>query len=176
MSARATLLALVLVPACGGEAWDELPPVEDSPEPVAADGPLFEPARASGLDFTHELGGVGNRELPETMGGGLALLDAEGDGDLDVYLVQSGPVRTSEGTEERAGAANALFLNDGAAHFTRSTGDGPEADTGYGMGASAGDLDGDGLDDLVVLNWGPSRLLVNESDADAARFRATEPR
>jgi len=90
------------------------------------------------------------------MGGGVGLLDHDGDGLLDVYLVQSGDL---EGPKPEY--TNRLFRNGGTAGFedvTPRTGGG---DTGYGMGCIAGDHDGDGRTDLYVTNVGPNTLYRN---------------
>ncbi len=167
-AARGALVALA-ASALGGLACD--PPARGSgsmPAPPAApptamsaeQRPLLrELGAACGIDFVHRHGGTGNRELPETMGGGVGLLDADGDGDLDVYLPQSGPLR-EVASHERAAAANALYANDGAARFALVPGARGADDEGYAMGCAVGDVDGDGADDLLVLNWGPDALYV----------------
>ncbi len=133
-------------------------------------------AADAGIDFVHVTGAVGNRELPETMGAGVAALDADGDGDQDLYFAQSGPLRTPAGDESRVGAENALFLNQGDATFERA----PEAlgagDAGYGQGVAASDVDGDGRTDLVVLNWGPNALLLNGEGGFTPADSAAYPR
>ncbi len=131
-----------------------------APDPVQ---PLLEPLTdLGGITFQHVAGGAGNRELPETMGGGVALLDFGGDGDLDVYAVQSGPMRTPAADESRAGAENELWRNQGTSsvQFERVPEAGGAADTGYGQGVAVGDADGDGSDDLFVLNWGPNAIYL----------------
>lgn len=133
------------------------PQVTPPPPPLA---PLFQDlAASSGLTFRHDAGREGNRELPETLGGGVALLDFDGDGHLDLYFAQSGPLREVDGSEDRTLAANELWQGDGDGHFARVLG--AAADTGYGQGVHAADLDGDGRCDLVALNWGTNGLWHN---------------
>ena len=60
--------------------------------PPAPSPPIFvESAAATGLAFTHVNGAAGHYYLPEVMGAGVALLDYDNDGDLDVFLVQGLP-------------------------------------------------------------------------------------
>jgi hypothetical protein len=100
---------------------------------------------------------------PRSWAAGSRWSTSENDGDLDLYLVQSG---TLDGAAS-ADSANALYTNDGHAAFTDvSAGSGAD-DRGYGMGVAAGDVDQDGLTDLYVTNVGPNALLCNRG---AARF------
>jgi hypothetical protein len=85
------------------------------------------------------------------MGGGAALFDLDGDGDLDAYLVQS------EG-------GNQLFRNRGEGSFDDVTAESGADDRGYGMGVAAGDYDNDGDVDLYVTNRGPNVLLRNDGE------------
>ena len=141
---------------------------------------LLEPLEGGGgITFRHQPGCLGNRELPETMGGGVAVFDFEGDGDLDVYAVQSGPMRTPAGDESRVGAGNELWANvspAGAAapRFESVPDAGGAADLGYGQGVAVADANGDGHDDLYVLNWGPNALYLQSVDpAGTASFNRT---
>ncbi|MBT8447770.1 MAG: CRTAC1 family protein [Gammaproteobacteria bacterium] len=88
-------------------------------------------------------------------GQGGALLDYDGDGDLDAYLVQS------------AGGPNRLFRNDlngtGMQLVDVTAGSGC-GDEGYGMGVATGDYDNDGDPDLYVLNFGANLLCRNNGD------------
>lgn len=122
---------------------------------------LEERTKESGLQFVHSHGGIGNRELPETMGGGVALIDIENDGDWDVCFSQSGPMRQPGGGENRVGAANELFANDGSGRFSFIPDAAGAGDPGYGQGLAVGDSTGDGFDELLSLNWGPNRLYKN---------------
>ena len=162
MRFRLAPLALVALVACGDDGGE--PPADPgsalggAPQSGAAVGPWFRDATAdSGIDFVHEAGATAEKHLPETMGAGAALFDADGDGRLDVYFVQGGPIPGAEGP---APQANRLYLGTGAGRFrdaTLESGDG--AHTGYGMGVVAGDLDGDGRRDLYVTNFGPDAYL-----------------
>ena len=120
---------------------------------------------ASGIDFVHRTGGRGEKHLPETMGAGAAWLDADGDGRLDLYLVQSGAYPPDGGAE----AANELWRNLGGGRFENVTAESGEAgDRGYGQGVAAADVNGDGATDLYLSNVGPDALLLNDG---RGRFR-----
>jgi hypothetical protein len=146
---RSSVFALLLA-ACGGSTPDD-----------AGTKPWFsEEAHARGLDFSWRSGHAGRHYFPEIMGGGVALLDVEQDGDLDLYLVQAGAITGQP--EERP--ANMLLENRGEAHFTDRTAGSGADDRGYGMGVAAGDADGDGRTDLYVTNVGPNALLASAGD------------
>jgi hypothetical protein len=139
----------------------------DSPAPSEAPGEtaLFVECAASvGLDFRHDAGARGGFLFPEIMGGGGALLDFDRDGDLDVYVVQSGDLTAD--AAQRPG--NQLFLNrfadEGELKFIDVTSQSGTGDRGYGMGAAVGDIDRDGWPDLYVTNVGANRLLRNNGD------------
>ncbi len=125
-----------------------------------AGSPWFEEvAVASGLAFRHERGP--QRYLfPEIMSGGAGLLDYDGDGDLDAYMVQGGDLMPSGS----AVAGNRLYRNRGDGTFEEVTVAAGTGDTGYGMGCTAGDYDGDGNTDLYVTNVGPNVLYRNRGD------------
>ncbi|MFQ5719003.1 MAG: CRTAC1 family protein [Acidobacteriota bacterium] len=116
--------------------------------------------REAGVKFLHVTGASGQKFMQETMGSGLALVDVDGDGDLDLYLVNSAPLPGFETTGPAP--ANALYLNDGHARFVAAPHGGGAGDTGYGMGVAVGDYDNDGDADLYVLNHGPNRLFRND--------------
>jgi len=144
--------------------------------------PLFvERAAQWGIDFVHTNGMSGKFYYPEIMGGGGGLVDYDGDGDLDVYLVQGGSLRP-DGAGETAGVEagsqavrDRLFRNDpvpgspdGSAPFTPRFVDVTDASgiagIDYGTGIAAGDVDGDGWTDLYVTEYGPNKLWRNRGD------------
>lgn len=136
-----------------------------TPDEAAAPArPWFqEVAVASGIDWTYVSGATEDYWFPEIMGGGVALFDYDGDGDLDVYLVQSGSLRDGAGE----GPGNKLYRNDsedGAWSFTDVTDVAKVGDTGYGMGAACGDFDRDGDVDLFVTNVGANVLYQNNGN------------
>ncbi len=123
---------------------------------------LADEAARFGLSFDHLTGSKGEKHLPETMGAGLAWLDFDGDGWIDLYLVQSGPFPPPE--QGSPAAANQLWRNLGGERFERVRRASPAADSGCGQGAVAADVDGDGDLDLYVTNYGADRLWINRGD------------
>jgi hypothetical protein len=117
-------------------------------------------AAARGLAFMHDRGATPAHRLPETMGSGLAWLDYDGDGWMDLYVVQSGPFPPSSS----ARAADRLFRNRGDGSFEDVTEKAGLADTAYGMGAVAADFDNDGRTDLFVTNFEGNILYRNNGD------------
>lgn len=114
-------------------------------------------AEALGLDFQHVDARSGERYYVETAASGGGFFDYDGDGDLDIYLLNGAPTPGYSGNGE---LENAMFENrDGAfVNVTEASGLG---DRGYGMGMSVGDVDGDGLVDLFITNYGADKLYRN---------------
>ena len=128
----------------------------------SSETPWFsEEAKQRGVDFVHHSGFDGRPMMPEMMGGGVALVDLDGDSDLDLYLVQSGRVDRTLPAEN---AANRLYLNRGDGYFDKVEHAGGADDRGYGMGVAAGDYDNDGDVDLYVTNLGANVLLQNDGE------------
>ncbi len=111
---------------------------------------------ASGLSAVVPSGADGRRLLPETISGGCAVFDLEGDGDYDILLIG-----TSGWSEpSTADAVLSLYRNDGHAHFADVTAETGLSHSGHFMAAAAGDADGDGQVDLFLSGVGDNRLLV----------------
>lgn len=135
---------------------------------AAPEAPRFqEVSAARGVSFTHENGALGRKLLPETMGAGGCALDYDGDGLFDLYLVNSGPLPGSVAPR----APNRLFRNLGGS-FEEVTERAGAAGRGYGQGALCGDLDGDGLPEIYLLNFGENALLSNRGDGTFAEVTA----
>ncbi len=118
-------------------------------------------ARATGVHFVHVNGASEEKHLPETMGAGGLFLDYDSDGDLDIYLVNSGSFIDDKVDQS---ATNALYRNDGDGTFTDVTETAGVAGGGYGMGCISADYDNDGDPDLYVTNFGQNRLYRNNGD------------
>ena len=132
--------------------------------PPAFDSPIrFEsiPPERSGIRWKHENGMSDERHLPETVGAGCAFLDFDGDGWMDVYLVNSGP---SDFYSPEAELGNALYRNNGDGTFTDVTAAAGVAGGQFGMGAAAADYDADGDTDLFVTAYGRNLLFRNRGD------------
>ena len=126
---------------------------------LGGDGPVFEDmAGTSGVEFRFHSGSRGKHDLPEIMGGGVSLLDADGDGHLDIFLCDGGPIGKAPGAED---PPCRLFLNRGGWRFTDVTETAGAPGPSYAMGAAVGDVNCDGLPDLFVTGWRDQRLYEN---------------
>jgi peptidoglycan hydrolase-like protein with peptidoglycan-binding domain len=119
-------------------------------------------AAKQGLNFTAENSPTPNKNQPETMLSGLALLDYDRDGRLDVYFVNGASIPSLR--KEGPKFWNRLFHQEKDGRFTDVTGRAGVAGAGYVMGVSAGDYDNDGYPDLYVANVTPNQLFRNNGD------------
>jgi hypothetical protein len=136
------------------------PPSRSKPPDAGCPVVFTDVAARAGLKFTHERGATPAHQLPETMGSGVAWLDYDNDGWLDLYVVQSGPFPP----DGSARAQDRLFHNNGNGTFTDVTEKAKLKDTAYGMGVVAADYDNDGYVDLYVTNFGRNILYHNNGD------------
>lgn len=153
--------AMTLGGGCG-EADPPPPPAAALPEaaPPPPAGPAFrERGAETGLDAVMRCGGMPTREILEVNGGGIGLLDIDGDGDLDVFLAMGATLEDPTG-----GPGSRLFRNDGGLRFTDVTAASGIDLRGWAFGVAVGDADGDGHDDLYVCRHGPDALLLSNGD------------
>jgi hypothetical protein len=102
-----------------------------------------------------------NRYLLETTGTGAAFFDYDGDGWLDVFLVNG---TTLEGLPKGQEPTNHLYRNQRDGTFADVTAKAGLAASGWGQGVCAADYDNDGHEDLFVTYYGQNRLYHNRGD------------
>ena len=116
----------------------------------------------AGITWRQFNGESADCHLIETMGGGVAFLDFDGDGLLDIFLVNGG--ETPHG-KSAAPVKNALYRNLGNGKFTDVAAHaGVDKLNSYGMGVAVGDFDNDGLPDLYVTGFPASALFHNNGN------------
>ena len=114
---------------------------------------------ASKIDFIQVSGDPKKKSvIIEAKGGGLALLDADGDGWLDIYFVNGSLLTPPPGELPK----DRLYRNNRDGTFTDMTEASGLGDTEWGMGCCAADFDNDGDTDLYVTNKGPNRFYRND--------------
>lgn len=161
-SSLAILAPLLVLIACGG-ADDQS---SDSPGRGAAERDssslwFVDATQESGLGLFLQMNGAADKPfIDESFGAGVALVDVEGDGDLDVYFCNGGLPEGEGGETPR----DALFLNDGSGRFTDGTAAAGLGSTDWNYGVCAADHDGDGDVDLYLTARGVNRLLSNRGD------------
>ncbi|MGH9627813.1 MAG: CRTAC1 family protein [Bryobacteraceae bacterium] len=119
------------------------------------------PASKSGIGWVHDNAMSPQHYLPETLGPGLAFLDYDNDGWMDIYLVNSG---RSDFYRPTKPLRNALYRNNQDGTFTDVTAKAGVEGGSFGMGVAVGDYDNDGYADLFVTAYGKSTLYHNNRD------------
>ena len=117
--------------------------------------------KRAGITWVHDNALSAERYLPETVGAGCVFFDYDNDGWMDIYLVNSGP---SDFFTPAKPLKNALYHNNHDGTFTDVTDKAGVAGNSFGMGAAAGDYDGDGWVDLYVTCYGRNTLYHNNGN------------
>jgi enediyne biosynthesis protein E4 len=124
---------------------------------------LFEDVtQKTGIDFTLRNGRTGRFYLPEIMLGGVAALDFNGDGCIDIFVTNGASLPEQAKTANQY--SNRLYRNNCDMTFTDVTEKAWLAGSGYAMGAAAGDFDNDGFVDLFVTGLRKNTLYRNRGD------------
>ncbi|MFM8286097.1 MAG: CRTAC1 family protein [Planctomycetaceae bacterium] len=173
---RRSLVGLLAVALLAGATWwwlrpapqkqvekqSEVAPARrrqaEAVEPPAV--PFSDQTAAAGITWVHENGARGDKLLPESMGGGCAILDYNNDGRPDILLVNSRPWSADPATPSRA--TTALYRNEGDWKFTDVSAEAGLDVELYGQGVAVGDFDNDGWCDVYLSAVGPNRLFRNQ--------------
>ncbi len=151
------LLPLLLVPALAGVSLQaQGPPTQPEPAPALA---FRDASRAAGLEFVHENSPTPRKHLVETMPGGLALFDYDGDGRLDVFFTNGAELPSLLKSAPRH--ANRLYRNLGGLRFADVTEAAGLRGEGYAVAVAVADYDNDGDPDLYVGGVHRQQLLRN---------------
>jgi enediyne biosynthesis protein E4 len=145
----AIVVSIAVVSSCGDDA--RAPGASVAP----AAGPALFREVPDAVSFRHHVTVGGKYALPELMGSGLAVFDADGDGLLDLYFLDAGEAKGR-------GAPDRLFLRQADGRYREATEGAGLDQTGFGTGVAAGDVDNDGDLDLYVGNWGGDGLYLND--------------
>lgn len=176
------VIGLILTSGCGKKEMEAVVPKAAAPKAVEKHEELSVPKLSfkdvtaeSGVNFIHENGFEGEKLLPETMGSGVAVLDYDHDGLMDLFFVnsckweeaglKSAKPEKSETLPQRTGTPSRtqkLYRNLGTGKFEDVTEKAGLSEVFYGQGATVGDIDNDGDSDLIVTGLNTIRLYRNE--------------
>jgi hypothetical protein len=111
------------------------------------------------IDFKLDSDETPERHAPETMAGGVAVFDYNGDGKLDIFFANGADIKTLHKSSPKY--FNRLFENDGKGHFTDVTEKAGLTGTGYDIGVAVADYDNDGCEDIFVAGVYRNTLYHN---------------
>ncbi|NNF51367.1 MAG: CRTAC1 family protein [Gammaproteobacteria bacterium] len=154
------LLLGCVAAACGGDRA-----TDNTDSGISLPASVFKDAAADvGISFEHTPGATGQFYFPEIMGAGGAVFDYDGDGDLDVLLIQGRDL--DSGSE--ATPLHRLFRNEldaaGKLRFTDVSAEAGIVTAHYGMGVAIGDVDGDADPDVYITGFGNNYLFRNNGN------------
>ncbi len=168
LPAIALVITLVwMATGCQPSDQDGSTPSALPPSSRASDSGLHfaDVTRQAGIDFVHSIGDDSLSNLVESSGGGVAFLDFDQDGYLDLYMTAGAFVQGfSEGLRPKGTLRNHLYKNRGDGTFSNVTDRARVGDEGYGMGVVVADYDNDGYPDLYVTNYGRNVLYHNNGN------------
>ncbi len=162
LSSLASAAACPLAPRSLWQSFAAFAPPERQSSSTESQIRFEEIAAKSGLHFITRNCATPNKNQIETMVAGVALFDYDGDGFLDIYLVNGAEIPSLEKTSPAYW--NRLFHNNGDGTFTDVTEKAGVAGAGYGMGVAVGDYDNDGRPDLFLASVTGNQLLHNNGD------------
>ncbi|RKU39613.1 hypothetical protein C6496_00450 [Candidatus Poribacteria bacterium] len=134
---------------------------------ISAEVQFLDVTTAAGINFQHVDGRTGEKYLIETLGSGALFFDFDLDGHLDLYIVNAThipPPLDGKANQIEELPENKLYRNNGDGTFTDVTHKAGVADTGYGVGCAAADVNNDGYPDIYITNFGRNRLYSNNGD------------
>ena len=125
--------------------------------------------RTSGIGFRHQASKTSRKYLIESVTGGVAMFDYDGDGRLDLFFINGAALKDPMKAGQRPDKSdprfwNRLYRNNGDGTFTDVTEKAGVAGHSYGMGVAVGDFNNDGKPDLFVTNLGRNILYRNNGD------------
>ena len=161
----ARLLVVVLVILAVGSGCQKDPEAPTAPkQEIAQTGPawLEDATEKLGVNFIHDVGPVGTYFMPESVGSGAAVFDFDGDGRMDIFLLQNAGTNTN--------ARHQLFHQGTDGRFQDvSAGSGLDLQ-GLGMGVAIGDVDNDGKPEVFITEFDKIRLFHNRGGGKFAEI------
>ncbi|HXI53770.1 MAG TPA: VCBS repeat-containing protein, partial [Candidatus Saccharimonadales bacterium] len=151
----ALFIRLALGPACLALAGCGRPAADSpTPPPSPAQAPWFADITAqSGVAFVHQVALSGHYLFSESIGSGAAVIDFDNDGLMDLYFIHN--------VSPTHPATNRLFRQEAPGHFRDVTAGSGLDIAGYGNGLAVGDLNNDGLPELLITEYDRLRLFLN---------------
>lgn len=150
-------LTLLVTPALGRSQGGTNPA-----KPMSSQVHVRDVADAAGVHFVHQQSPTSEKYYVESVPGGLAVFDYNGDGRPDIFFTNGAATPSLQ--KSTNAYANRLFRNDGGMRFTDMTDAAGVRGVGYAMGAATGDYDNDGHVDLFVAGVRANQLLRNRGD------------